>query len=174
MQPRDAWHRAGTFLPVERAGPVLKVNSRGKHNASLQTSQEAVQLRGQMFRFTGQCVGAVRWQIAWEPRPRGWGWGVPHHLPHLLSVRGSLLPPRATHPHQAIAAIHTACNYFPGGSDGKESACNAGDPGLIPRSGRFPAGGHGNPLQYPCLENPMDRGAWWAAVHGVAKDSDTT
>ena len=55
---------------------------------------------------------------------------------------------------------------FPGGSDGKESACNAGDPGLIPRTRRSPGGGNGNPLQYSCLENPMDRGAWWTAVHG--------
>ena len=49
---------------------------------------------------------------------------------------------------------------FPCGSDGKESACNAGDLGLIPGSGRSPGGGHGNPLQYSCLENPMDSGAW--------------
>ena len=58
---------------------------------------------------------------------------------------------------------------FPGGSDGKASACNAGNLGLIPGSGRSPGEGNGNPLQYSCLENPMDRGAWWAAVHGVAK-----
>ena len=51
---------------------------------------------------------------------------------------------------------------FPGSSDGKESACNAGDSGLIPGSGRSPEGGNSNPLQYSCLENPMDRGAWWA------------
>ena len=49
---------------------------------------------------------------------------------------------------------------FPGGSDGKESACNAQDLGLIPGSGRSPGEGHGNPLQYSCLENPMDGGAW--------------
>ena len=55
------------------------------------------------------------------------------------------------------------------GSDGKASACNEGDPGLIPGLGRYPGEGNGNPLQYPCLENLMDRGAWWAAVHGVAK-----
>ena len=54
----------------------------------------------------------------------------------------------------------------PGGSDGKESACNAGDPGLIPGSGRSPGEGNGNPLQYSCLGNPMDREAWWATVHG--------
>ena len=58
---------------------------------------------------------------------------------------------------------------FPQGSDNKESACDSGDTGLIPRSGRSPGGGHGDPLQYSCLESPMDRGAWWAMVHGIAK-----
>ena len=51
----------------------------------------------------------------------------------------------------------------------KESACSAGDRGLIPGSGRTHGGGHGNPLQYSSLENPMGRGAWWAIVHGVAE-----
>ena len=59
---------------------------------------------------------------------------------------------------------------FPRSSVGKESACNAGDLGLIPWLGRFPREGNGNPLQYPCLENPMDRGACQAAVHGVTKN----
>ena len=54
-------------------------------------------------------------------------------------------------------------------SDGRKSACNAEDPGLIPGSGRSPAEGNSNPLQYSCLENPMDRGAWRATPHGVAK-----
>ena len=58
---------------------------------------------------------------------------------------------------------------FPGGSDGKESACNAGDLGLIPGLGRCPGGVHGNPLQYSCLENPMNREVWRATVHEVAK-----
>ena len=58
---------------------------------------------------------------------------------------------------------------FPGGSDGKESACSAGDSGLIPESARSPGEGNGYPLQYPCLENPMGRGAQWATVHGVTK-----
>ena len=56
-----------------------------------------------------------------------------------------------------------------GGSDGKESARIVGDLSSIPGSGRSPGGGLGNPLQYSCLENPMDRGAWWAIVHKVAK-----
>ena len=55
---------------------------------------------------------------------------------------------------------------FTGGSDGKESVCNAGDLGLIPESGRSPGEGNGNPVQYSCLENPMDGGAWPTTVHG--------
>ena len=58
---------------------------------------------------------------------------------------------------------------FPLNSVGKESACNTGDLGSIPGSGRSPREGNGNPLQYSCLENPMDRGAWWATVHVVAR-----
>ena len=58
---------------------------------------------------------------------------------------------------------------LPGGSDGKESACNAGDLGLILGLGRSPGEENGNPLQYSCLEKPTDRGAWWAIVHGVTK-----
>ena len=58
---------------------------------------------------------------------------------------------------------------FPGGAYGKESACNAGDPGSIPGSGRSPGGGNGNPLHYSCFRNPMNRGAWRATVLGVAK-----
>ena len=54
-------------------------------------------------------------------------------------------------------------------SVGKESACNAGDPGSVPRLGRSPGEGNGNPLQYSCLENPMDRGTWQATVHRVSK-----
>ena len=56
-----------------------------------------------------------------------------------------------------------------GGSDSKESTCNAGDMGSIPGLGRSPGAENGNPHQYPCLENPMDRGAWWATVYGVTK-----
>ena len=64
---------------------------------------------------------------------------------------------------------------FPGGSDGKASAYNAGDPGSIPWSGRSPGEGNGNPLQYSCLGNAMDGGAWWAIVSlWGCKESDTT
>ena len=63
--------------------------------------------------------------------------------------------------------INKTQGHFPDGSDGKESACHAcRGPGLIPGLGRSPGEGNGYPLQYSCLENSMDRGAWWATVHG--------
>ena len=61
-----------------------------------------------------------------------------------------------------------------GGSDGKESTCNAGDLGSIPGWGRSPGEGNGNPFQYSCLENPMDRSSWWATVYGGTKELDRT
>ena len=66
--------------------------------------------------------------------------------------------------------IHSVTYDFLGGSDGKASAYNVGDPGLIPGLGRSPGEGNGNPLQYSCLGVPMDRGAWWATVCGLAKN----
>ena len=65
--------------------------------------------------------------------------------------------------------VHGGPAGLPGGSDGKQSASNAGDLGSIPRSGRSPGEGNGSPLQCSCLENPMDRGAWRATVHGVTR-----
>ena len=64
--------------------------------------------------------------------------------------------------------------HFPGGSDGKETACNAGDPGLIPGLGRSLGEGNGSPLQYSCMENSMERGAWQAIVQWGHKELDTT
>ena len=71
--------------------------------------------------------------------------------------------------HSFSLFSHYGLLGFPGGSDGKESAYNAGDLGLIPGSGRFPGEGNGDPLQYSYLENPMDRGAWQTTVPEVAK-----
>ena len=75
------------------------------------------------------------------------------------------------------AGLGSSPLLFLGGASGKESACNAGDirdTDSIPESGRFPGERYGNPLQYSCLENPMDRGAWGAIVREVIKESDTT
>ena len=65
--------------------------------------------------------------------------------------------------------IHTHTHTYISSSDGKASDCNARDPGLIPGSGRSPGEGNGNPLQYSCLENPMEKGAWWATVQRVSR-----
>ena len=77
------------------------------------------------------------------------------------------------HIYMAIRLYVLLYKVFLGGSDGKESACNAGDLGLILGFGRSPGGGHGNPLRYSYLENSMDSGAWRAAVLGGRKESDT-
>ena len=72
-------------------------------------------------------------------------------------------------PHMGLIHPFPHVRDFPRGSDSKASACNAGDPGTIPGSGRSPAEGNANPLQYSCLENSMDGGAWWVTVHVVTK-----
>ena len=68
-----------------------------------------------------------------------------------------------------VSPYMCVCMGFPDGSDGKESACNVGDPGSISGLGRSLEKGHGNPLQYSCLENPMDREAQWSTVHGLQR-----
>ena len=70
--------------------------------------------------------------------------------------------------------IHTYISGLPWRLRGKESTCNAGDTGSIPGLGRSPGEGNGNPLQYSCLGNLMNRGAWRAIIHGVAKEPDIT
>ena len=75
----------------------------------------------------------------------------------------------STNTQENIVQLLLLSTGFPCSSVGKESACSSGDPGSIPGLGRSPGEGNGNPLQYPCLENLMDTGAWWAPVHGVAK-----
>ena len=78
------------------------------------------------------------------------------------------LPAGGQHPASQSAHCDVQVSaYHPGGSDGKESACNAGDLCLIPGLGISPGEENGNPLQYSCLENPMDGGTWQATVHGV-------
>ena len=80
------------------------------------------------------------------------------------------------HGAEVSSGFHSSymCMSFPGGSEVKASACNAGDLGSIPGSAGSPGDGNGNPLQYSCLENPMDGGAWWATVSPRVAESDTT
>ena len=90
-------------------------------------------------------------------------WALRSHKDrHSFEIPASPVSPE----HTRLLAVTLG---FPGGSDSKESACNAGDLGLIPGSGRSPGEGNGYPLRYSCLENSVDRGAWWATVHRGAK-----
>ena len=84
-------------------------------------------------------------------------------------MRPVLEPPCVGNFNSSLVLNRNLTLGFPGGSDGKESAFSVGDPESIPESGRSPAEGNGNPLQYTCLENPMDGEAWPVKVHGVAK-----
>ena len=110
-------------------------------------------------------------------------------LSHQEYWSGMSFPPPGDLPHPGIKPALPHCRQIPyhlshqgsplaiggmqikiaGDLDGKESTFNAGDLGSVPGWGRSSGGGHGNPLQYFYLENPMDRGAWWATVHGIAK-----
>ena len=92
-------------------------------------------------------------------RPHCQGYQNIQMIKSLIQIKWRILPLTYTHP--------------PSFSEGKATACNAGDLGSIPGWGRSPEEGNGNPLQLSRLENPMDRGASWATVHGVTKESDT-
>ena len=88
----------------------------------------------------------------------------PHFTSHGFSY------PRSTLVLVVMKLLYNCCgDNFPHSSVSRESACNAGDPGLISGLERSPVEGNGSPLQYSCLENPMDRGAWQAIVHGIAR-----
>ena len=121
--------------------------------------------------------------LQWAAMPSSRGSSTQGLNPCLLQVlhwqAGSLALAPAGKPHvgrsfiykiMMICIIVQSCTAdFPGGSDGKASGYNVGDLGSIPGSGRSPGEANGNPLQYSCLENPMDGGGWGAAVHGIAK-----
>ena len=116
----------------------------------------------------------------------GWMDGVGSHRGHpllasaasstyrVLLLPASSRPPSdrssdtSTRPFCLLKIAAIPC-HLPGSSAGKEPTCSAGDPGSIPGLGRSPGGGYGDPLQYSCLENPMDRKTWWATAHGVIK-----
>ena len=99
-----------------------------------------------------------------------------HHLLHKQQHFDDTIPLSCTQVYMCVCVCVCVCVYtatetlaIPCGSEGKASACNAGDLGSIPGWRRSPGEGNGNPLQYSCLENPMDGEAWWATAYGVAK-----
>ena len=97
--------------------------------------------------------------------------------PHLKQVLAALDGCEPKKENLFLESPFELCAYhfqFPRWLSGKESICNAGDVGLIPEWGKSPGEGNGNPLQYSCLENPMDRGTWWATVYRLTKKSDMT
>ena len=110
------------------------------------------------------CFSITAWRIPWTEEPDSLQSIGLHRVGHNGS---NLACPHTCRTPECFSYI------FPGGSDGKESACNAGDP--VQSLGREDShrGGNGNPPQYSCLENPMDRGAWWATVHGVTNKSES-
>ena len=127
--------------------------------------------------FHIQCRGRDAVRISRWAQPGRWKWGKcpwSQHGGWLHGLQGTrsvflacvlILPPFGNNScGSAAPALDLPCS-----SDGKESACSAGDLGLIPGSGRSSGEGNGNPLQYSCLENPMDGGAWRATVHRVEK-----
>ena len=114
------------------------------------------------------CLSAASW----------WSWdSAQADIKNLANIYH--MPTRAQTPSSLLSWVlsylimwylYEVIQYFPHSSVGKESACKAGDPGSIPGSGRSPGEGNGSPLQYSCLENPMDRGAWQdTTVHGVTR-----
>ena len=140
-----------------------------------------------LLRFWLGGIKFILWRRKWQPTPVFLP-GKSHEQRILVEYSPWDLKESETTEHAHTCAhtdthhTHTAkfidwlvenCRFnnmgFPSGSDSEESACNAGDPGSIPGLGRFLGEGNGNPLQYSCLENPMDREAWWATVHGVTK-----
>ena len=119
----------------------------------------------------------LAWRISWTEEPGGLqplgSQRVGHNWSDLACTHGIYKGEKKRkiieEPWKCFYELNSFRLGFPGGSEVKASACNAGDLGSIPGLGRSPGERNGNPLQYSCLENPMDGGAWWATVHGVAK-----
>ena len=142
-QGREAWWAA--VYGVTQSRTLLKwlsSSSRMRIRVSFSTQHGSWHIVG--AQWTSAVISGTQGVEDWV-RVRPWTWAL-KLLGCLLDIQG-----------------------FPGGSDGKESTCNVGDPGSITGSGRFPGEGNRYPVQYSCLENPMDRGAWWAIVHRIAK-----
>ena len=127
---------------------------------SLRVGETTVRLP---FHFSLWCIGEgngnpLQCSCLEDPRDKGAWWAA------VYGVAQS-----RTQLKRLSSSSSSSSRGFPGGWDGKESACNAGATGLIPESGKSPGEGNGSPLQYSCLENSVDRGAWPPTVHGVTK-----
>ena len=130
----------------------------GRENKKGQRLENLV-LRKTVISFTQSMDGTVRWKIDRKALVESW---------RILTTQGaSILTDLEREPMHLSWEGHG--RGFPGGTSGKELTCQCRDVGLIPGSGRFPVRGHGNPLQCSCLQDPMDRGAWWATVHRATK-----
>ena len=165
----------GTFLSLIKELNLLRVlefisGCDGVHASS--TNTETVT-------FTAPYTTLLPKDLAHLPSPTPRGWGT-HPSRQGFAGTSYGCPPPPVRPSRAEAVLHflnelfyfhgsIQTEGFPGASDSKESACNTGDLGLIPGSGRSPGEENGYPFQYSCLENFMDKGAWWATVHGVSK-----
>ena len=163
------------YLVKSRAGPTVLGGPKSSDRCSYEkrhtgetaaaTSHTTPGATGS--RKKGGRILPLRLQGGWASRPQ-----ITSPLLPALSSSPEITPKTyiarqdTGHPVKAELHIHKG---FPGGSDSKESACNAGELGLIPGLGRSPGEGKGNPLQCSCLENSMDRGARWATIHGVEK-----
>ena len=112
----------------------------------------------------------MHWRRKWQPTPVF----LPGESQGWESLMGCHLWGRTESDTTEVTQQHSSLVGFPGGSAVKNLPVSAEDTGSIPRSGRSPGEESGNPLQYSCLGNPMERGAWWATAHGVTKESDTT
>ena len=143
--------------------------SAATHNLQIQVGPPALKLR----LLHPKDVEPLGWKSFEKPRGLhvSWWWGSHLQPPSLglphLRMKAPLC--RVALPELGFDQGIKGKEGFPGGSDGRESACNAGDSGSMPESGRSLSEGNGYPLQYSCLENSMDRGAQQATVHGVAK-----
>ena len=125
------------------------------------------------FHFSLSCIGEgngnpFQCSCLQNPRYEGAWWAA------VYEVAQSRTRLKRLSSSSSSSSMYHSLIGFPGGSVVKNPPANAGDAGLIPGLGRAPGEGNGNPIQYSCLENPMDKGAWWAIVYGIAKESDTT
>ena len=167
MEKETATHSSVLAWRIPGTGEPGGLPSMGRTESDM--TEATQQQQPQWFRQERVClqcgrpgfnpwVGKIPWRRKWQPTPEFLPGGS--HGQRRLAGHGPCIAKSWTRLSDFTFTFTLIRFDFPGGSDGKESAYNAGDPGSIPGLGRFPGEGNGNPLQDYCLENPMDRGAW--------------